>query len=140
MKHRLFVLAVGSILVASAAYAHHSFAKDFNESKSVTLDGEIVSFDMRNPHSWVYFNVKDSSGAVHKYGAEWFGLRRLQQTGVSATTFKAGDHVTVTGAPNWSATDYSVHLRTIRKDDGWSWPSGTNTARNGGRFGYGRSR
>jgi exonuclease VII large subunit len=139
MKHRLFVLAVGSILVASAAYAHHSFAKDYDETKSVTLDGEVVSFDMRNPHSWVYFTAKDPSGVMRKYGAEWFNLRRLQQTGVSATTFKTGDHVVVTGAPNRMATEYSVHLKSIRKDDGWVWPSGAGGGFGGGRR-YGRFR
>src|SRR5215471_7368530 len=106
MKHRLFALTVGTILVASAAYAHHSFAKEYNESKSVTLDGQIVSVDLRNPHSWVYFTAKDSPGVERKFGAEWFNLRRLQQTGVTPTTFKVGDHVVVTGAPNWEATEY----------------------------------
>src|SRR3954464_10186376 len=104
MKHRLFALAVGSILVASAAYAHHSFAKDYQEEKVVTLEGDLVAFDMKNPHSWVYFNAKDPSGVVRKYGAEWANLHRLQQQGVTAQTFKAGDHVVVTGAPNRSAT------------------------------------
>ena len=135
MKHRLFVLVVGSILVASAAYAHHSFAKEYNESKSVTLEGEITSVDLRNPHSWVYFTAKDPSGVARKYGAEWFNLRRLSQTGVNASTFKAGDHIVVTGAPNWDANTYSVHLKSIsRPSDGWAWPS-SGTASNGGGFG-----
>ena len=130
MKYRLFVLGIGSLLMASAAYAHHSFAKDFDESRQVTLEGDVVSFDMRNPHSWVYFTAKDPSGVVRQYGAEWFGLRRLEQTGVTATTFKAGDHVFVTGAPNRVATEYSVHLKNIRRpSDGWAWP-----ASNVGRF------
>ena len=133
MKQRLFVLVLGSILVASAAYAHHSFAKEYDESKSVTLDGQIVSVDMRNPHSWVYFTAKDPTGTVRKYGAEWFNLHRLQQSGVTTDTFKVGEHIVVTGAPNWTATEYSVHLKSIRKDDGWSWPSAQT--RNGGGFG-----
>jgi hypothetical protein len=43
---------------------------------------------------------------------------------VVALTIKAGDHVIITGAPNRSATDYSVHLKSIRRPaDGWSWPN-----------------
>ena len=138
MKHRLFVLALGSILVASTAYAHHSFAKEYDESKSVTLEGDIVSIELRNPHSWVYFTAKDSTGVVRKYGAEWFNLHRLQQTGVTATTFKVGDHIVLTGAPNWTATEYSVHLKSIRRPaDGWAWPSGnaSGNSANGNVFG-----
>jgi hypothetical protein len=142
MKHRLFVLAVGSILVASTAYAHHSFAKEYNESKSVTLEGDITSVELRNPHSWVYFTATDPSGVVRKYGAEWFNLRRLSQTGVDSNTFKAGDHIVVIGAPNWDVNTYTVHLKSIRRpSDAWAWPSGNNGGDRGfggRRFGYRR--
>ena len=135
MKHRLFVVGVASLLCASAAYAHHSFAKDYQEDKQVMLEGDIVSFDMRNPHSWLYFTAKDPNGVVRQYGAEWFNLRRLQQQGITATTFKAGEHIVVTGAPNRVATEYSVHMKSVRRtSDGWAWPSSASGS------GYGRSR
>jgi exonuclease VII large subunit len=124
MKQTLLVLGV-ALLSASAAFAHHSFAKDYQEDKQITLEGDITSIDLRNPHSWVYFTAKDSTGVARKYGAEWFNLRRLTQAGITATTISVGDHVVVTGAPNRVADDYSIHLKSIRRpSDGWGWPSG----------------
>jgi exonuclease VII large subunit len=97
----------------------------YHEEKSISLEGEVVSYEYRSPHTWIYFTANDGTGVARKWGAEWSNPRRLEQQGVLASTLKAGDHVIVTGAPNRSATDYSVHLKSIhRPADGWSWPAG----------------
>jgi exonuclease VII large subunit len=115
---------MGALLAATTADAHHSFAKDYDEGRQISLEGEVTSFDLRNPHSWLYFSAKDGTGVVRPYGAEWANRNRLTQAGISGETLKPGDHVIVTGAPNRSATEFSVHLKSIhRPSDGWSWPS-----------------
>jgi len=120
---KLLVLGLGSLLGATAAYAHHSFARDYAEEKHISLEGDIVSFEYRNPHAWVYFTANDGSGALRKYGAEWANPRRLEQQGIAATDLKPGDHVVIGGAPSRSATTYNVHLKSIhRPADGWTWP------------------
>ena len=125
MKRRLVLLGIGALLAATSAYAHHSFARMYHEEKSISLEGEVVSYEYRSPHTWVYFTANDGTDVARKWGAEWSNPRRLEQQGVLASTLKAGDHVIVTGAPNRSATDYSVHLKSIhRPADGWSWPAG----------------
>ena len=130
MKRRLLVLGLASLLAASAAYAHHSFARDYHEDQQISLEGDVVSFEYRNPHAWVYFTASDASGVLRKYGAEWANPRRLEQQGVGAQQIKAGDHVVVSGAPSRSATNYSVHLKSIRRPaDGWSWPAGRGRSR-----------
>ena len=130
MKRRLFLLALGSLMAATAAYAHHSFARDYHEDQMISLEGDVVNFDYRNPHAWVYFTASDSGGVMRKFGAEWANPRRLEQQGVGASVLKAGDHVIVRGAPSRSATTYSVHLKSIhRPADGWSWPSGRDRSR-----------
>ena len=54
MKRRLLILGIGSLLAAAtAAYAHHSFARDYAEDKQISLEGDVVSFEYRNPHAWV---------------------------------------------------------------------------------------
>ena len=123
MKRTVVLLGLGALLAATSAYAHHSFAKTYSEEKHVTLQGEVVSFEYRNPHAWVYFTAPDESGVMRKYGAEWANPRRLQQQGVEATAIKAGDHVIVGGSPSRNASDYAVHLKSIeRPADGWAWP------------------
>jgi hypothetical protein len=139
VKRRLFILGIGSLLAAAtAAYAHHSFAKDYAEEKQISLEGDVVSFEYRSPHAWVYFTANDGSGVLRKFGAEWANPRRLEQQGVGATDLKVGDHVIVSGAPSRSATTYNLHLKSIsRPADGWSWPgagAGTGTRGRLGRF------
>ena len=129
MKRRLFLLALGS-LMATAAYAHHSFARDYHEDQMISLEGEVVSFDYRSPHAWVYFNASDNGGVMRKFGAEWANPRRLEQQGIGASVLKPGDHVIVRGAPSRSATTYNVHLKSIhRPADGWTWPTGRGRSR-----------
>ena len=125
MNRRLLILGIGALLAATSAYAHHSFARMYFEEKSISLEGDVVSYEYRSPHTWVYFRANDGTGVPRKYGAEWSSPRRLGPQGVVASTLKTGDHVIITGAPNRSATDYSVHLKSIRRPaDGWSWPAG----------------
>jgi hypothetical protein len=126
VKRILIILGLGALAAAVPAYAHHSFAKDYDETRSVSLEGEVTSFDLKNPHSWLYFTAKDSTGVVRQFGGEWANRSRLIQAGISGETLKAGDHVIVTGAPNRDAIEYSVHLKGIRRpSDGWSWPGGS---------------
>jgi len=130
VKRRLFLLALGSLMAATAAYAHHSFARDYQEEQMVSLEGDVVSFEYRNPHAWVYFTANDSGGVMRKFGAEWANPRRLEQQGIGASVLKPGDHVIVRGAPSRSATTYNVHLKSIhRPADGWNWPGGRGRSR-----------
>ena len=130
MNRRLFLLALGLTMAATAAYAHHSFARDYAEDKMISLEGDVVSFEYRNPHAWVYFTANDGSGVLRKFGAEWANPRRLEQQGVGASDLKAGDHVIVSGAPSRSATTYNLHLKSIKRPaDGWSWPGGRGRGR-----------
>jgi exonuclease VII large subunit len=127
VKRTLVILGLGALVAAIPAYAHHSFAKDYDEGRQISLEGEVTSFDLRSPHSWVYFTAKDSTGVIRQYGAEWANRSRLIQAGMSGETLRTGDHIVIAGAPNRTATEYSVHLKSIRRpSDGWSWPGGGN--------------
>jgi len=49
---RTFLLVIGVALIAgSAAYAHHSYAATYDVTKEVKLEGKLVQFVYRNPHS-----------------------------------------------------------------------------------------
>ena len=62
------IVASGFVLAATARLlAHHSFAAEFDAGKRVTLKGTVTKVDWRNPHIYVYLNVKDDTGKV----TEW---------------------------------------------------------------------
>ena len=48
--------------MGAQAYAHHSFAATYLEDQTVTIEGELVQFLFRNPHSFVHVMVKEKDG------------------------------------------------------------------------------
>jgi hypothetical protein len=101
--------------------AHHSFAATYMEDQSVTIEGEIVQFLLRNPHSFVHVNVKEADGAVNRYVVEWGSPAQLSGK-VSRDTLKPGDHVIISGNPGRNASDHRVRLLTFKRPkDGWNW-------------------
>ena len=116
-------LAILGILLPAAGaslYAHHSFAAYYNESQSITLQGQVHELQFKSPHVLLMFNVQTPQG-VALYTAEWANPRRLGGS-MNKDTLRPGDVVVVTGAPGRTASDNKVHLKSIhRPADGWSW-------------------
>jgi hypothetical protein len=125
VKRLLLTLGVVVLLAGVTASAHHSFAAFYFEDQSVTIEGQVIEYQYRNPHTWLHFTGKDAGGVEHKYAAEWSNPGRLRQQGVTQDTFKAGDVVIVTGSPGRTPEEYRLHLKQIRRPaDGWSWGQG----------------
>ena len=99
MKAKLLI-AVSSIVLAAAAqlFAHHSFAAEFDANKRVTLTGTVTKVDWRNPHIYVYLNVKDDNGKVTEWACEGGPPNVLLREGWTRNSVKEGDEVTIDGA------------------------------------------
>jgi len=123
MKRYLVVVLATMALVASAqVYAHHSFAATYLEDQTVQIEGELVQFLFRNPHSFVHVNVKEKDGKVVRYAVEWGGAGQLGGQGVTRETLKAGDHVIISGSPGRNPEDHRVRMVTLhRPKDGFGW-------------------
>jgi hypothetical protein len=122
--NRFLVAAVAIIMLAVGghALAHHSFAATYIEDQSVTIEGQLVQFLLRNPHSFVHVNVKDADGALVRYVVEWGSSTQVGGQGVTRDTLKPGDHVVISGNPGRNPADHRVRLLKIqRPKDGWSW-------------------
>ena len=128
MKRYLVVLLAAMALVAGAqVYAHHSFAATYLEDQTVQIEGELVQFLFRNPHSFVHVKVKEKNkqtGAIEeiRYAVEWGGAGQLGGQGVTRETLKAGDFVIISGSPGRNASDHRVRMVTLhRPKDGFGW-------------------
>jgi hypothetical protein len=107
---------------AGPASAHHSFAAHYFEEQSMSITGEVVEFQYRNPHAWVFVMAPDEQGQLQRYGAEWGSTGRLGRQGITKDTLRPGDQVIVTGSPGRVAGEYKIHLKGIeRPADGWRW-------------------
>jgi hypothetical protein len=114
--------SVCALLGTASLAGHHSFAAFYFEEQSVSIEGNVVEFDYRNPHAWVHISAVDKSGTSRRVGAEWGSPGRLLQQGVNKETLKPGDRVILTGSPSRDESEYKMHLKRIeRPSDGWTW-------------------
>jgi len=120
----LAFVAVAGLFTLSmvTASAHHSFAATYDEEHTQKVEGDLVQFMFRNPHSFVQLDAKDEKGVVQRWLVEWGGGNVLNNTGVNRDTLRPGDHVIVTGKPGREAADHRLRLTSIeRPKDGWKW-------------------
>jgi len=127
VRRTLMVLLTGAVVAGVPADAHHSFAADYFEEKTVSIEGVVEEFLYRNPHSLLVVMAKDESGRVERFTAEWGGAGRLAQRGVTSETLKPGDLVIITGSPGRNPSEHKLHLKGLhRPTDGWRWPRRAN--------------
>jgi hypothetical protein len=107
-----------AIIVASAApaFAHHG-GGTFDLSKSVTYNGTLTKVELVNPHSWLYFDVKEADGKVTHHRCEMRSVHVLRRSGWAKEQFPIGVPITVEAAPD-KVDPASCYLNTIRFADG----------------------
>jgi len=117
MKLTLALSVPALLLAAFPAWTHHSFAAEFDGAKRITLKGTVTKVDWRNPHIYVYLNVKDDGGAVTEWACEGGPPNVLLREGWTRTSVKEGEEVTIEGA---LAKDGSkrCNSRTVVLSDG----------------------
>ena len=122
-------LALWTLLIAAALLfvhrvsAHHSFASTYSD-QTITIEGKLVEFLYRNPHSAVLLETSDKNGKAVTWAAEWGTAGQLSRQGIERDTLKPGDHLLVSGNPSRNSTDRRLRIGAItRPSDGWKWKS-----------------
>jgi primosomal replication protein N len=120
-------LWIGVALVATVVpmLAHHSFAAEYDQNKTLTLKGTIAKVEWLNPHIWFYVDVKDDNGKVSQWQCEGGAPNSLTRNGWTKNSLKQGDSVTVDG---YLAKDgkNTLNARTIKLADGRSVLAGSS--------------
>jgi len=103
---RLATFLFAIALLAGTAYAHHSFAAEYDRSKPVQLVGKVTLVKFANPHAWIYIDVETNGKKVN-----W----SLETTSGNALIRRG-----------WRKEDLAVG--TVLHVDGWLARNGTPTA------------
>ncbi len=122
------VAGVAALLAVTPISAHHSFAAEFDQNKTVTLRGAVTKLEWANPHIWLYIevklDVKGDQAPVH-WQCEGGAPNNLTRNGWSKDSLKPGDQVVIDGylAKDGSKT---CNMRSVKFPDGRSVFAGTS--------------
>ena len=118
----LVLITVTALVGVGTAEGHHSYAATYWTDRSVSIEGAIMVFMYRNPHTILQLLVDAGDGTSQRWACEWAGTLKLGTYGVNRLTLKPGDKVIVTGYPGRSQDDHRLLITKIRRPaDGWTW-------------------
>jgi hypothetical protein len=86
--------AIAALIMAASASAHHSHS-NYEIAEFKVMEGTVTQIHLINPHSWVYIEAKDESGAPAIWALEATGPRGLERRGIGKEWVKVGDKVRV---------------------------------------------
>jgi hypothetical protein len=101
MKHLKWTALLAGVLIlggAAPAWSHHSHAM-FDHSKQVSATGTVTEFVYRNPHVYLYVDIKGENGETVNYAIEMSNLTNMIRRGIGKATFKPGDAIKVNFHP-----------------------------------------
>jgi hypothetical protein len=90
-------LALAAILAAIPVRAHHAFSAEFDIDSPMTLEGELVVWEMINPHSWFHIDVEGPDGEVARWEVEGGTPNQLIRNGVTQYTVPIGTVLVIDG-------------------------------------------
>ena len=118
----LFLFIAGAFLLGATAYAHHSIGATYDAKKDVKIEGKLVQFLFRNPHSFVHIEALDEAGKTQRWAVEWGGAGALGGQGVTRNSLKVGDVVVITGNPSRTPGEHRLKMNTLKRtSDGFGW-------------------
>jgi hypothetical protein len=105
----------GTALLGNFAHAHHSYS-EYDDTKSVEVEGKLVEASWRNPHARIVVESVDAAGARVTWDIESAGLNNFTRMHVPLEIFKVGDTVKVAGWPSKRSSDRMYGTNLLSND------------------------
>ena len=111
--------AVAVLACSLPAVAHHSFAAEFDASKTVTIKGVVSKVAWVNPHIFIYVDVKDANGKTTTWALQSLPPLFFRGSGLTKDMLVSNkSEVTVTANPAKDGTQAYGFMTKLSYPDG----------------------
>ena len=97
--------------------AHHSFVA-FDETQEAFVRGTVSGFEFRNPHTYIFVDVRLPDGRLEQWRLESETKNDLSRNGWNESSFQAGDVLTARVNPARDAERKYARVLSLEKSDG----------------------
>jgi uncharacterized protein YdeI (BOF family) len=97
MRFTRIVIAVMALAAGAAAYAHHSFAAEFLEDQTRTIEGTVTEVWFKNPHVRYYIDITNDDDEPESWDVRGSSPTILVRRGWTPKTIQEGDRIKVHG-------------------------------------------
>ena len=94
-----YIVVAASLTFGSLPLSAHHGTAEYDNTKTISLQGTVTALQYLNPHALILFTVKDDKGQTADWTAELQSPNLLSRRGWSRSTLKPGDQVVITGHP-----------------------------------------
>lgn len=79
----IVLAGVALLLAIGPAWAHHTLIVEYAVSNPITLRGTITKLEWKNPHGWIYLDVKRANGRIEKWAIETGSPYQMEKRGLT---------------------------------------------------------
>ena len=97
MRRAIAFSLLACLFTTTAAWAHHSFAAEFDARRQIHLMGTVTRVEWTNPHAWIHINVKNPDGKMTEWMIEAGTPNTLLRRGFTKDSLKRGMDIVVDG-------------------------------------------